>query len=369
MDFATREHYQKKIDQYLLENLIEKPPVQGLAEPLAEASIKSQNDYIQPLLLFYAGLAMGATSDHLIHVAAALVLARKYADIRKDVFVTKAIRGERSSLIIKDGCPLLTNAGDTLLYSIWRVLFDQEFKIGKEDTLDLVDEFSCMLFKNRVSKMSCFSHAKRDSLKDTLYGVDDSAYWTYLATPMRLAAIVSKEKHERIQRIFPVLDEICRDLGRAFQLATESKHLIRLIHGSLTEESTVCFDRSLFFCALLDRITEKQKNEIRKIVTKAPQKCQDRELRRLYQTIKSSGGFELALRTFDSWTHHALYELDASEFVTDRRALQELQKLLKEILLTKSAFLRSEVMSLTLCDPQNFPNVSENESKKHELSW
>ena len=368
MDFATREHYQTQIDRYLLENLIEQRPVYGVAEQLAEANIKPQNDHIQPLLLIYAGLAMGATFDHLIHVAAALVLARKYADIRKDVFITKAKRGERSPLLIKDGCPLLTNAGDTLLYSIWRVLFDQEFKIGKEKTADLVDEFLCMLFKNRVAKMSCFSPAKRASLKRTQYGVDDSACWSFFATPIRLAAIVAVEKDERIQCVFPVFDEICRDLGRAFQLATESKCLIRLIYGSLTKESSVCLDHSLFFGALLDRITEEQKRDIQKIVTKAPQKCQDRELRRLYQTVKSSGGFEMALRTFDSWSRHALCELDASEFFTHRRVLLELQKLLKEILLTTSAFLRSEVMSATLWEPQ-IPIVESDETVyKQELT-
>lgn len=347
MDLATKEFYQQHIDQYLLDNLTEQPhSVSGLANGRVEQFHNHlcaeypnrKHDHFQSLLLVYSGLAMGATFDQLIHVGAALKLAQIYTDIRKDTFMENPWRNGRPSLPIKYGCPLAINAGDSLLLTIWRLLFDKESKIGKEKTLDLVDEFSCMLFKNSVAKLSSLAPEKRESLKNTHYEVDYSISWPYFAAPLRLAAIVAREKTDRITRVFPVFNEMCTYLGRAFQLAVESKCVIRAINGSSSEPCIGILDRSIFFGAMLDRITEKQKQEMQKTLAKAPSKRQEPELRKLYQTIKSTGGFEIALRTFESWTNRAFCEFESCEFFTDQKATQELHKILKEILLSECLF-------------------------------
>jgi geranylgeranyl diphosphate synthase type II len=325
----------RKVDELILNFLPENHEVKEI-----DLLYKMMRDYplrpkkgLRSSLCILTCLAFGGKFDKVLPTAAALEIFQNWVLIHDDIEDESKMRRGKLVLHKLYNLPLALNAGDALHVKMWELLISNKDLIGYEKTYLVLQDFVKMVnetTEGQHMELSWVSENRWDlDEKDYMLMCEKKSAWYTCISPCRLGSIIAGTNNDEL---FNNFYHFGRNLGIAFQIKDDVLNLVgdsskygKEIAGDIVEGK-----RTLIMIELLKRCSEREKEEVIKIMNLPREKRKFNEISRIIELIKKHGCLEYALKRANELANEAVIYFDkAFGSLPDSNAKSILKSLVK----------------------------------------
>lgn len=257
---------------------------------------KRMGKYFRPSMVILTGEAMGVPKELLWNTAAAQQLSEEWILIHDDIEDDSTQRRGETTLHRMYTKELAVNAGDALQVLMWQILQDNRKIIGDKKTFAIMEEFSKMLNRTvlgQTIEMKWAQENKTDLTDEDILLILESktGYYT-VAGPMREGAIIAEATTEELDKIY----EFGKLTGYCFQIKDDLLDLTSDFCGQKKQCGNDIYEgkRTIMLAHLMRTIKGKDKEKLKKIMTKNRQGKKCNEVDWVIEKMKEYGSLEYA---------------------------------------------------------------------------
>ena len=169
--------------------------------------------------------AFGGIREKVIRTAAALEVFQNWILIHDDIEDSSEMRRGQPVLHRKVGVPIAINIGDALHAKMWELLIGNQKSLGKDKTIELVNEFVRMVNETTEGQHIELSWVTNNDWnqneEDYYFMVNRKTSWYTCISPCRLGATIANVKKNKLDTLIPFGSK----LGIAFQIQDDILNL------------------------------------------------------------------------------------------------------------------------------------------------
>jgi len=218
-----------EVDRLILDELLPR------SSPIREVGLlyRMMRDYpsrpakgLRPFLCVTACRAAGGSEGDSLLTAACIELFQHWILVHDDIEDQSELRRGQPTLHLKHSLALALNAGDALHAKMWGALLQNERRLGREKTLNVMGEFGRM-----VGFTTEGQHMELGWVRENRWDLSESDYfemctrktsWYTVAGPCRLGAMVAGSGSETLERLM----DFGMKLGVGFQIQDDTLNLV-----------------------------------------------------------------------------------------------------------------------------------------------
>lgn len=290
--------------------------------------------YLRPTLIMLTAKAMGQMEKMALRLAVAMQISEEWILIHDDLEDKSVMRRGKPTLNELYGLELANNAGDTLHVIMWKALFDNLPILGKDKTIEIIDEFYRMLMRTTIGQTADLKwhHDYETRMKDEdWFFIADgvSSYYT-VTGPIRMGGMLADANSEQLS----VLTKFGLNLGRCFQLVDDLLD-VTSDFGGLKQQGNDVFEskRTLILSHLLRNASNTDKKKIQKILIKTRVEKSNREVDWIINKMNDYESIDYVRRLATNYKKKALNIFDDElDFLNKQTAKDDLRILVDFIL-------------------------------------
>lgn len=252
--------------------------------------------YLRGSLILLSCEAFGGDPTKAVRTAVAMEASQNWLLIHDDIQDHSEERRGKPCLHQIHGIEQALNAGDALHVLMWKILIDNEDILGPQLTLRILNEFYKMLIKTaegQALEMWWTNKPELDIQESDYYTIiDTKAGWYTIAYPMRLGAIIAHADESKL----PLLNELAKPLGRAFQIQDDVLNLIGdpIKYGKEVGGDILEGKRTLMLIHLIKHCTAAELQKLENIYKKKREQKNADDVRYVIELMKEYGSIEYA---------------------------------------------------------------------------
>lgn len=257
---------------------------------------KRQGKYLRPTLLMLTAEAMGVKKEKALTTAAAMQISEEWLLVHDDFQDDSLYRRGGPTLHKIYGKELAVNAGNALHEIMWKIIIDNNRRLGTEKSGAIGNEFYRMLMRTILGQAVEIKWAQENNLQlteeDYFFVVDGKTSYYSIAGPMRLGAIIAGASNGQLNSIA----EFGIKLGRCFQLVDDILDLTSDFAGLKKQTGNDIYEgkRTLMLSHLMDNSNKSEKRKIAEIMGKSREEKTAREVAWILNLMMQKGSIEHA---------------------------------------------------------------------------
>lgn len=214
--------------------------------------------------------SFGGDKEKAIRTAAALEVFQSWILIHDDIEDYSELRRGEPVLHRKYGIPLSINTGDALHAKMWDILIGNQESLNKNKTIDIVNEFLCMInetTKGQHIELSWVANNSWDQKEEDYYlMVEKKTSWYTCIAPCRIGASIANLNKSKLDDLIPFGSK----LGTAFQIQDDILNLKGDEKKYGKEQGGDIFEgkRTLMLIHLINKSNEKDRKKTLDIMNK-----------------------------------------------------------------------------------------------------
>lgn len=225
---------------------------------------------IRSSLCIFTCETFGGDKEKAIRTAAALEVFQSWILIHDDIEDSSEMRRGEPVLHRKYGIPMAINTGDALHAKMWDILIGNQEILGKDKTIEIVNEFLRMInetTKGQHIELSWVANNSWDQKEEDYYlMVDKKTSWYTCISPCRIGATIANLDKNKLDDLIPFGSK----LGTAFQIQDDILNLTgdEKKYGKEQGGDIIEGKRTLMLIHLINKSNEKDKKTTLEIMSK-----------------------------------------------------------------------------------------------------
>ena len=327
--------YDKLLEYLYLDNFKEIPKnyqeIKSFHLELCSDYPQRGGKFLRSVILILMAEAFGGSVDHTLQTATAIEISQNWLLIHDDIMDGSLLRRGQPTLNRKYNNRFAVNAGDSLQVIMWKILRDNEFVIGVDKSFRVIDEFIKILERTTFGQTAELWFSERNILSfsesDYYFIVDGKTSCYTISGPMRLGAIVGNSDFESLNKtIFPILDNIGKCFGRAFQIIDDVLNITSDFDGLKEKRGSDIVEgkRTLLLIHLLNNCTKDQREKVCNIMNES-QICKSQEdIEYIIDLFSQMGSIDYAFEKAKDWSKRGFYLFKQCDFLINTDAKEKL---------------------------------------------
>lgn len=295
---------------------------------------KRRGKYIRATIIRLVAESLGVRDEEIIKTAAAMQMSEDWLLIHDDWEDNSTLRRGKPALHRIFGDKLAVNAGDALHMIMWKILLDNSKLLGKEKTIQLLNEFYTMLSRTALGQaveISWTQENKEKIVDNDWYFIADgkTSYYT-MAGPARLGGILGEATAKKID----TLTKFGLNLGRCFQLVDDLLDLTSDFSG-LKEQANDIYEgkRTLMLGYLSRNLSISNNKRLTHILSKNRDEKTKSEVSWILDMMKRKGSIDYGWKIAEKYKDKSIKIFDSElGFLSKESARTELKELINFII-------------------------------------